>query len=133
MKMSNYKSRPKSKYSTGAAGVPVDYDAVHEKKKRRTFKQWLRDYLKEESSNSIYEISDSTPTNIGHSGFNKSFEGWNIRLHRANGGHIVEAWKNEDGPQSHNYKPQHELFMVQDNEEMGERLNQILVQLMLRG
>lgn len=118
-------------YNTPKTYIDKDYES--EKRKRRTFKQWLRDYLKEEPSDQVYAIGEPVPTNIGHSGFNKSFEGWNIRLHRANDGHIVEAWKNDDGPQSHNYKPQHELFMVQDNEEMGERLNKILVQLMLRG
>lgn len=111
------------------ANWPTDSD--YEKPKRRSFKQWLRDYLKEEPEK-IFAVSDSMPQS--HVSFAKSFEGWNIRLHRANGGHIVEAWKNEDGPiHSSNYKPPHELFMVQDTEDMGERLNQILVQLMLRG
>lgn len=118
-------------YNTSKTYIDKDYES--EKKKRRTFKQWLRDYLKEEPSEHSYKIAEPVPTNIGHSGFNKSFEGWNVRLHRANGGHIIEAWKVEDGPQHHNYKPEHELFMVPDTEEMGECLNKILVQLMLRG
>ena len=102
------------------------------KKKRRSFKQWLRDYIKEEPEK-IFAVGESAVAGT-HSGFNKSFEGWNVRLHRANGGHIVEAWKNEDGPvHSSSYRAQHELFMVADNEDMGARLSDILVQLALRG
>jgi hypothetical protein len=101
------------------------------KQKRRSFKQWLRDYLKEDEN---IVVSEPIPSTQGPNGFNKSFEGWNIRLHRANGGHIVEAWKNEDGPvHSSSYRPAHELFMVSDSEDMGVRINDILVQLMLRG
>jgi hypothetical protein len=99
------------------------------KQKRRSFKQWLRDYLKEDD-----HIVAAEPITVGSNGFNKSFEGWNIRLHRANGGHIVEAWKSEDGPvHTSSYRPAHELFMVTDSEDMGVRINDILVQLMLRG
>jgi hypothetical protein len=102
------------------------------KPKRRSFKQWLRDYLKEEPE--IGYAIEAVPSTQGTSGFNKSFEGWNIRLHRANGGHIVEAWKNIDSPvHSSSYRPDHELFMVTDSEDMGTRINDILVQLMLRG
>ncbi len=129
MKMSSYKSRPKTKYNV-TPGAYIEKDES-EKKKRRSFKQWLRDYLKEEDNFQL------TPASLDVSGqqvgFNKSFEGWNIRLHRANGGHIVEAWKNEDVPHHSSYKPQHELFMVEDSADMGEKLNEILVQLMLRG
>ena len=114
------------------------YPAVEEgrnKPKRRSFKQWLRDYLREEDDFRI--TADAMPSTTGPGippSFNKSFEGWNIRLHRANGGHIVEAWKNEDGPvHSSSYRPEHEMFMVTENEDMGASLNDILVQLMLRG
>ena len=101
------------------------------KQKRRSFKQWLRDYLKEDDH---IVVAEPTPITVGSNGFNKSFEGWNIRLHRANGGHIIEAWKNVDSPvHSSSYRPEHELFMVSDSEDMGARINDILVQLMLRG
>lgn len=101
------------------------------KQKRRSFKQWLRDYLREDDH---LVVAEPMPTTVGSNGFNKSFEGWNIRLHRANGGHIIEAWKNVDSPiQSSSYRPEHELFMVSDSEDMGARINDILVQLMLRG
>jgi hypothetical protein len=124
-------SYKRGRKSPGANAPTWAKDSDNEKPKRRSFKQWLRDYLKEEPEK-IYAVADSISQS--HISFAKSFEGWNIRLHRANGGHIVEAWKNEDGPiSSSNYKQPHELFMVQDSEDMGERLNSILVQLMLRG
>lgn len=103
------------------------------KQKRRSFKQWLRDYLSEEKTSDSHLTVVPGSSYGGQTGFNKSFEGWNIRLHRANGGHIVEAWKSDDGPQPHNYRMPHELFMVNENEDMGARINDILVQLMLRG
>jgi hypothetical protein len=132
--MGSYKMGKSPRYSKspGASpGVYIDRGFEPQKKKRRTFKQWLRDYLKEENDQPFPTIEPAVSHNVN---FNKSFEGWNIRLHRANSGHIVEAWKNEDGPvHQGSYKPQHELFMVQDTEDMGLRLNDILVQLMLRG
>lgn len=120
-----------SVYTTGAkyGRAYPSTEHVQEKQPRRSLKQWLRDYLREEDNR--ISIAEPTPTSPQ---FAKSFEGWNIRLHRANGGHIVEAWKNEDGPiHASSYRPSHELFMVSDNEDMGARLNDILVQIMLRG
>lgn len=129
MKM-GYKFSTKSRYNK-TPGVYVEKEPS-EKRKRRSFKQWLRDYLKEDN---FTVVADTIPGSLAgsHIGFNKSFEGWTIRLHRANGGHIVEAWKSDEGPQPHNYRAPHELFMVNESDDMGARLNDILVQLMLRG
>jgi hypothetical protein len=99
---------------------------------RRTFRQVLRDFLNKDLR---VERSTAVATvNVHMDPFSKSFEGWTIRLHRANNGHIVEAWKNDDKPQPHSSynRPEHELFMVRDDENMSERLNDILVQLALR-
>lgn len=126
-KMSNKYRYSKSASSGWAEPTPV-------KKKRRNLRQWLYDYV-----NSAYVSVQAEPTPDNHhyqsDGFNKSFEGWNIRLHKANNGHIVEAWKNEDtGPTiGSSYRRPHELFMVRDDQDMGTALNDILVQLMLRG
>ncbi len=99
------------------------------KKKRRSFKQWLRDYLREDDHVVVAEPMHAVSTDM----FNKSFEGWQIRLHKANSGHIVEAWKNEDTGPTMNYRRPHELFFVSDSSDMGASINDILVQLMLRG
>lgn len=101
-------------------------------KKKRSFRRWLRNYISY-NNEPIAEVVSASSISSDNK-FNKSFEGWTIRLHRANGGHIVEAWKNEDPHAiSQNYKREHELFMVHENEDMGTRLNDILIQLMLRG
>lgn len=102
-------------------------------KKKRSFRQWLYDYVNQAYVSTEAETPDNHIYQTDR--FNKSFEGWNIRLHKANNGHIVEAWKNEDnGPViSSNYRRPHELFMVRDDQDMGTALNDILVQLMLRG
>ena len=106
-------------------------------KKRRSFKVWLRDYLNKRINRKERGIISAVaePTSYaGQQKFNKDFDGWTIRLHRAVDGHIVEAWKSYgDGPRPHNFRPEHELFMVRGNEDMSEALNSILVQLMLRG
>jgi hypothetical protein len=109
-------------------------EAESSKPRRRSFRKWIKDYiLKDEMNDPAREpISETAGTT---NGFNKQFEGWNLRLHRANGGHIIEAWKNDDNLHviSSNSRRSHELFMVMDSEDMGARLNDILVQLMLRG
>jgi hypothetical protein len=118
-----------------SVGSKSPYDGMKQassRRKRKGFiKQWLRNYLREEP-----EYGEPIAT-MDHrtEPFNKSFEGWNIRLHKANGGHIIEAWKNEDsGPTIHsNYRRPHELFMVRDDQEMGAAINDVLIQLMLRG
>lgn len=100
---------------------------------RRSFRKWVRDYILKDEENTQIPGS-AIPGYVVSEGFNKQFEGWNLRLHRANGGHIVEAWKNDDmHVVSTSSRRPHELFMVMDSEDMGTKLNDILVQLMLRG
>ena len=105
-------------------------------RKRRSFKEWLRDKLNRriEKDNKRNYAPTSEPI-LSSDKFSKNFEGWNIRLHRANGGHIVEAWKYEENLVTirGGIQKSHELFMVLEGDDMGEQLNSILVQLMLRG
>lgn len=119
-------------------GYSAGIEAAPEYRKRRSFKVWLRDRLSMSINKDVPMLSISTEARSSYpmeNKFNKSFDGWSIRLHRAVGGHIVEAWKNKDDVSAvpHNYKPQHELFMVKDEEDMSVALNDILIQLMLRG
>lgn len=120
------------KFSSYTIGSSDPRDVLF-KPKRRSFRKWIKDYILRDDENN--PIPEAVPSSVAQSdGFNKQFEGWNIRLHRANGGHIVEAWKNDDmHVVSSSSRRPHELFMVMDNEDMGTRLNDILVQLMLRG
>ena len=109
-------------------------------RKRRSFKVWLRDRLSmsiNKDMPSTLSISKESSSNYPmENKFNKSFDGWSIRLHKAVGGHIVEAWKNEGDRMnavSSSYRQPHELFMVRDDEDLGASINDILIQLMLRG
>lgn len=111
-----------------------------ERHERRSFKVWLRDSLTRSINKSNSRKSRKLyPTTIGSQAgeykFNNSFEGWNIRLHKAHEGHVVEAWRNVDVSYNSNIGKtdhQHLLFLVNSSEDMGERLNQIMVELALR-
>ena len=120
-----------SRYGIKAGYRPSPYSEPQNDmpRRKRSFRNWLRNYLSynNEPIHEVVSAAVSTDT------FNKSFEGWQIRLHKANGGHIVEAWKNEDTGPTNNYRRPHELFFVSDSSDMGSSLNDILVQLMLRG
>lgn len=109
------------------------------RQKRRPFKVWLRDRLNrsinKKTSDIEVGISSAESNSYPHKHvFNKNFDGWTIRLHKAVGGHIIEAWKNEsDRAIPQNYRQPHELFMVRDDEDLGSSINDVLIQLMLRG
>ena len=103
---------------------------LHQYHHKKSLKERIKSYLNK-NINGPAPVLTSEPQ---RDGFNKQFEGWNLRLHRANNGHIIEAWKNDhDRPVPHNHKPSHELFMVPEDEDMGKALNDVLIQLMLRG
>lgn len=103
-------------------------------KKRWTLRKWLRDYIKDTDEGNIMVSVSEGPRDISNPSFNKRFDGWNIRLHRANGGYIIEAWKNDDDRMiSKNSRPDHEFFLVREDEDMGQAINDTLIQLMLRG
>jgi len=101
-------------------------------------RRWLRKIL----NSDMVEATDS-PVPLGSIGggnpFNKEYEGWNFRIHRAVGGHIVEAWCYEVGPPSNSYaksvsssnRSEHKLFIVTNDEELGVELPNILTQLAL--
>lgn len=127
--MSNGRYYAEPTMETGSAGP-----------RRKCWKVRLRNYLNKRIEKDIEKEENRNVDKIAtigyhefHHTFAKSFEGWNIRLHKAVNGHIVEAWKsNDDRAVPNNYRPIHEMFMVRDDEDMGEALNSILVQLMLR-
>ena len=120
-------------------GYASGIEAQQEYRKRRSFKVWLRDRLSRSINKNMPQVSIAKESSSNYpmdNKFNKNFDGWSIRLHKAVGGHIVEAWKNESdrmGAVSSNYKQPHELFMVREDEDIGAAINDILIQLMLRG
>ena len=113
-------------------GYSIEEQYPERKRSRKSFRHWLGNKILGKQKNlddGIIGISSSSTYP-----FNNSFDGWTIRMHKANGGHIVEAWKNEDSGRAipSNYRAPHELFMVLDDEDIANRLNDILVQLALR-
>lgn len=123
-----------SNYGIGLA------EPTSERHERKTFKVWLRDYLTRSINRKNGKrklnpgiISDANGNSVYK--FNHSFEGWNIRLHKAHDGHVVEAWRNVEVAYNSNIGKtdhQHILFLVNSSEDMGERLNHIMVELALR-
>jgi hypothetical protein len=101
---------------------------------KKSLKRRLRDYLsrkidqEEIIKDKLYPIAEASSPST----FNHSYQGWMIKLHKANGGHVVEAWRTDDSGPYNSSRIDRELFMVRDDEDMGKTLNDILIQLMLR-
>ena len=101
-------------------------------------RRWIRNIL---NSDEVYPTDSPALPSQGSSPFNKEFDGWNFRIHRAVGGHIVEAWFYDPNPNvvSNSYaksvsssgRPEHKLFIVTDDEELGVELPNILTTLAL--
>lgn len=65
--------------------------------------------------------------------FMNSYSGWNIRMHSANGGHIVEVWKSSttlDYGESSDRK--HHLYVVSSEQNIVEELPKILTEIYLK-
>lgn len=92
------------------------------------------------NSDEVYPTDAALPS-PGTNPFNKEFDGWNFRIHKAVGGHIVEAWFYDLNPNvaSNSYaksvspsnRPEHKLFIVTDAEELNVELPNILTALAL--
>lgn len=99
---------------------------------RRKIKNWL-----EGDVNRLVLVSaENSPNTISSTDtFRGDFSGWQFRMHRAQGGTIVEAWRY---PKNNNYKSvsgdnmEHELFIINSTEDFNTELPQILTQLALR-
>lgn len=120
-------------------GILSAEPSYNEPRRRKSFKERLRDYLtrsiNKKDAIATYRLTREGEKSIGDYKFNNSFEGWHIRLHKAHEGHVVEAWRSVDVPYNSNIGKtdhHHILFLVNSSEDMGERLNQILVELALR-
>lgn len=103
---------------------------------KKTLRKWIRNILNSDEVG----IADSPVSLSSGSPFNKDFDGWNFRIHRASGGHIVEAWYYNPNPVSSNSyaksvspssNSEHKLFIITSDEELSVELPQILTQLAL--
>ena len=99
-------------------------------KRKTSMKERLRRWAR----NFLY-ADESTPAVVAHSSkFNGDFDGWNFRMHRANGGHIIEAWRYNHRINKHTGSSEndHELFIISSEEDIHKELPHILTQLALR-
>ena len=93
---------------------------------RQRLGHWLLKSKKEKNYNDMpVAVSDSA-------NFATDFNGWTIRIHKANNGHIVEAWKAEDH-RTLNTRREHEMFLLSNNDDVLAELPHILTNIMLKG
>ena len=93
---------------------------------RQRLGHWLLKSKKEKNYNDMpVAVSDSA-------NFATDFNGWTIRIHKANNGHIVEAWKAEDH-RTLITRREHEMFLLSNNDDVLAELPHILTNIMLKG
>lgn len=98
---------------------------------RQRIGRWL---LKDKNRESLDQLHPSPVTISSDTPFSKDFSGWHIRIHKATNGHIVEAWRSNDGSYQTNRRDrEHEMFLVSNEEDVLQELPHILTNLMLRG
>lgn len=104
---------------------------------KRFLRSAIHSILSDESAN-----VDLHPHPSSYNSFNKEFDGWQFRIHRAtNGGQILEVWNDTypiytNSPNSQPFastknKREHKLFIISANENFIEEFEQILTQLAL--
>lgn len=98
---------------------------------KKTLRKWLRNILNSDelTLDSAIQVPNGSP-------FSKDFDGWNFRIHRASGGHVIEVWQYNNNPTPYAMKasqsgPEHKLFIIGTDEELSVELPQILTQLAL--
>jgi len=112
--------------SSGQIYTTAEYSVQRNKSMKERLRRWLRNFLYND---------DNTPVVApGNSKFNGEFDGWNFRMHRANGGHVIEAWRYNHRINKHTGSSEndHELFLITSDEDIHKELPHILTQLALR-
>lgn len=98
---------------------------------RQRLGHWLLKTKKEKNYNGETPVAVSSIEG-GSANFARDFNGWTIRIHKANNGHIIEAWKAEDH-RTVNARREHEMFLLNSNDDVLAELPHILTNLMLKG
>lgn len=103
---------------------------------KKTLRKWIRNILNSDE----VSVGEGPISLSGGSPFSKEYDGWNFRIHRASGGHIIEAWYYNPNPVASNSyaksvssssSNEHKLFIITSDEELSVELPQILTQLAL--
>lgn len=112
--------------SSGQIYTTAEYSVQRNKSMKERLRRWLRNFLYNDEN-----IPTVAPSN---SKFNGEFDGWNFRMHRANGGHVIEAWRYNHRINKHTGSSEndHELFLITSDEDIHKELPHILTQLALR-
>ena len=112
--------------SSGQIYTTAEYSVQRNKSMKERLRRWLRNFLYNDEN-----IPAVAPSN---SKFNGEFDGWNFRMHRANGGHVIEAWRYNHRINKHTGSSEndHELFLITSDEDIHKELPHILTQLALR-
>ena len=100
------------------------------------FKNRLRRWLMDDYNTVLTAASPPQASHKGDPGspFLGDFHGWQFRMHRAVGGHIVEAWRYPKNTHRNiGDDTERDLFIISSSEEIATELPHIMTQLALRG
>ena len=99
------------------------------KREKMTWVGRLIHYFQNDKWAEIQHDVPSTSTDT----FRGDFSGWQFRMHKAVGGTILEAWRSNHYNMTKGISEQdHELFIINNSEDLNVELPQILTQLALR-
>ena len=99
------------------------------KREKMTWVGRLIHYFQNDKWAEIQHDVPSTSTDT----FRGDFSGWQFRMHKAVGGTILEAWRSNHYNMTKGIPEQdHELFIINNSEDLNVELPQILTQLALR-
>lgn len=120
--------------SNHITGQPTAYPTygVKEIKMKNWFRRKLRNFIDGPPPEYAEKVSVSVE---GGNTFRGDFNGWQFRMHRAVGGTILEAWRYPQQNFNNNmdsHGQEHELFIINQDEDFNVELPHILTQLALR-
>ena len=121
--------------SNGGYAVETVERSSAKKSMRIRLKAAIRRWLQEDdrSNHLIEPVAVSSQSE----GFQKDFTGWTIRIHKAQNGHIIEAWRRDDGNYINKHPGRshsdHEMILVTNEEDVLQELPHVLTSLMMRG
>jgi hypothetical protein len=117
--------------SNGQVYATAEFSIQRKTGMKERLRRWVRNFIFKEDDNTVAHAPIVAP---GNSKFNGEFDGWNFRMHRANGGHVIEAWRYNHRPNKHTGSTDndHELFLITSDEDIHKELPHILTQLALR-
>lgn len=115
------------KFNNGPTGAIPEYSTYRVTRKKFSIKKLWKRFYQSESDDSY-----NVPTNYP---FMNYYHGWNIRIHAANGGHVVEVWKNNNDEykiDTISNEKKHHLYVIDSSKNLPEELPKILTEIYLK-